>query len=143
MAQRLLLPLLHHHHHHHHHFITINTERCGPLGSPQLIHGFSSSSRGRRVAMSTPPPSGDPGDWRFSPEWWGIQGRGWGRDEGSTLFSHASCKSNGIVTVTSHPASSSVCPYCSLLCHVLISFRAELVLISFHSLKPCFCALST
>ena len=122
MAHRLLHPLIHHHHHHHHHLITMNRDRCGRLISPQLIiHGC------RSVAMyTTPPPSGDPGDWRFSPEWWGIHGHGWGRNEGSTLFSHASCKSNGIVSVTSHPASTSVCLYHS---HAISYFDFHILIV--------------
>ena len=132
--------------------IIVDTDTRGPLHSPQiLLHGSSSSSSrgggggGGRAAVKGMALR-DPGDWRFSPEWWGSQGHGWGRNEGSTLFSHASCKSNGIVTVTSHPASTSVCPYHSLLCHYfdfiqivclnscfhLISFCETLLLRSFH-----------
>lgn len=28
----------------------------------------------------------DPGHWNFSPEWWGSQDGGWGRNEGVTVF---------------------------------------------------------
>lgn len=49
----------------------------------------------------------DPGNWVFSPEWWGTQGRGWGRNPGVTVFERLSHSANGLVTVTAHPASSS------------------------------------
>ncbi|KAL4420428.1 hypothetical protein ABPG75_010084 [Micractinium tetrahymenae] len=46
----------------------------------------------------------DPGHWNFSPEWYGTQGGGWGRDAGLVVFSQDSCCGNGRVTVTAHPA---------------------------------------
>jgi hypothetical protein len=44
------------------------------------------------------------GDWNLSPEWYGTQGDGWGRNGGETIFDEASSFS-GRVTVTAHPAS--------------------------------------
>lgn len=46
----------------------------------------------------------DPGNWNLSPEWFGQQGGGWGRNSGDLVFE---CESNlnGLVQVTSHPAS--------------------------------------
>ncbi len=43
------------------------------------------------------------GDWNLSPEWFGTQGGGWGRNEGQVVFEEVSC--SGRVTVTAHPAS--------------------------------------
>lgn len=43
--------------------------------------------------------------WNYSPEWYGTQGGGWGRDAGVTVFSAQSRCGNGHVTVTAHPAS--------------------------------------
>ena len=122
--------------------IIVDRDPRGPLHSPQILHdssssrssssSSSSSSRGGgRAVKGMAPPLRDPGDWIFSPEWWGIQGRGWGRDEGSTLFRHTSHRSNGIVTVTSHPASSSVSPHLPHIVPYHANFR-----ISFHSM-PC------
>ncbi|GMH40504.1 hypothetical protein BSKO_08408 [Bryopsis sp. KO-2023] len=49
----------------------------------------------------------DPGSWDVSPEWWGTQGGGWGRNEGSTVFEKESLHGNGLVTVTAHPAQGN------------------------------------
>jgi len=43
----------------------------------------------------------DPGDWDLSPEWYGSQGGGYGRDDGVVVYS------SGDVVVTAHAASSS------------------------------------
>lgn len=43
------------------------------------------------------------GDWNLSPEWFGTQGGGWGRNEGQVIFEEVSY--SGRVTVTAHPAS--------------------------------------
>jgi hypothetical protein len=48
--------------------------------------------------------AGDPGHWNYSPEWWGTQGGGWGRDAGQVVFSRES-PLNGRVEVTAHAAS--------------------------------------
>ena len=42
----------------------------------------------------------DPGDWDFSPEWYGTQGGGYGRDDGVVVYR------SGEVAVTAHPSSS-------------------------------------
>ena len=46
----------------------------------------------------------DPGHWNNSPEWFGQQGGGWGRNIGNVVFERMS-PMNGLVQVTSHPAS--------------------------------------
>ncbi|KAG0568054.1 hypothetical protein KC19_7G182900 [Ceratodon purpureus] len=46
------------------------------------------------------------GDWQFSPEWWGTQGGSWGRNAGETVFESQSTIGNGVISVTSHPAST-------------------------------------
>lgn len=46
----------------------------------------------------------DPGHWNLSPEWFGQQGGGWGRNSGNIIFDQMS-NLNGLVQVTSHPAS--------------------------------------
>ena len=62
--------------------------------------------RRRREAFSTPAAlsflsrSRDPGDWDFSPEWYGSQGGGYGRDDGVVVYR------SGEVAVTAHPSSS-------------------------------------
>eukprot|EP00873_Tetraselmis_striata_P011895 jgi/Tetstr1/432159/TSEL_021616.t1 len=55
--------------------------------------------------------SGDPGHWNFSPEWWGSQGGGWGRDDGCRMLDvilqmvyRAESEHNGLVEVTAHTA---------------------------------------
>jgi hypothetical protein len=48
------------------------------------------------------------GDWQFSPEWWGTQGGSWGRNAGDTVFESQSVFGNGVISVTSHPASTPV-----------------------------------
>lgn len=48
----------------------------------------------------------DEGDWRFSPEWWGTQAGGWGHNAGEIVFEAPSGMGNGVVSVTSHPAST-------------------------------------
>jgi hypothetical protein len=50
----------------------------------------------------------DEGDWKYSPEWWGTQAGGWGRNAGETIFEAPSAMGNGVVSVTSHPASTPV-----------------------------------
>ncbi|BBN10926.1 hypothetical protein MPTK1_5g07620 [Marchantia polymorpha subsp. ruderalis] len=47
----------------------------------------------------------DPGDWKYSPEWWGTQGGGWGRNDGDIVFEMPTFLGNGVVSVTAHPAS--------------------------------------
>ncbi|KAG6547958.1 hypothetical protein Mapa_010779 [Marchantia paleacea] len=47
----------------------------------------------------------DPGDWKYSPEWWGTQGGGWGRNDGDIVFEMPTSMGNGVVSVTAHPAS--------------------------------------
>lgn len=54
----------------------------------------------------------DEGDWQFSPEWWGTQGGSWGRNAGDTVFESQSAIGNGVISVTSHPASTPVCFAC-------------------------------
>lgn len=49
----------------------------------------------------------DPGHWNFSPEWWGSQGGGWGRDAGTPVFEADSSLGNGRISVTAHPTSIS------------------------------------
>lgn len=39
----------------------------------------------------------DPGHWNFSPEWWGTQNNGWGRDSGEAVFCGNSVHGNGKV----------------------------------------------
>ena len=46
------------------------------------------------------------GHWNFSPEWWGLQADGWGRNAGTVIFSEHS-QYNGKVTVTAHPTSTN------------------------------------
>ncbi|KAK9867037.1 hypothetical protein WJX84_008781 [Apatococcus fuscideae] len=48
---------------------------------------------------------GDPGHWNLSPEWFGSQGGSWGHNTGEDIFREESSLGNGVVTVTSHPAS--------------------------------------
>ncbi|CAM6089614.1 unnamed protein product [Calypogeia fissa] len=48
----------------------------------------------------------DEGDWKYSPEWWGTQAGGWGHNHGETVFEAPSIAGNGVVSVTSHPAST-------------------------------------
>ena len=43
--------------------------------------------------------------WELSPEWWGSQGGGWGRDPGDVVFERKSASGNGVVMVTAHPAA--------------------------------------
>lgn len=43
----------------------------------------------------------DPGDWDLSPEWYGTQGGGYGRDDGAVVYR------SGDVVVTAHAASPS------------------------------------
>lgn len=50
----------------------------------------------------------DPGSWNYSPEWWGIQNDGWGRNGGEVTFKEYSRFGNGKVVVTAHPASLQV-----------------------------------
>lgn len=64
-----------------------------------------------RKGMSTKAPKGArevEGDWKYSPEWWGSQGGGWGHDAGLVVFEVKSTMDNGVITVTSHPASTPV-----------------------------------
>ncbi|KAK9862412.1 hypothetical protein WJX84_005697 [Apatococcus fuscideae] len=49
---------------------------------------------------------GDPGHWNLSPEWFGNQGGSWGHNAGDIIFTQESQLGNGLVTVTTHPASS-------------------------------------
>ena len=65
------------------------------------------STHGLHVTSSS---TQDPGAWEYSPEWMGSQGGGWGRDEGTTVFSQVSHCGNGLVTVTSHAASQMELP---------------------------------
>ncbi|KAL2651772.1 hypothetical protein R1flu_019900 [Riccia fluitans] len=64
------------------------------LGSTRKMSG---ESRWRR--------EDDEGDWKYSPEWWGTQGGGWGRNEGDIVFERPTSMANGVVSVTAHPAS--------------------------------------
>jgi hypothetical protein len=48
----------------------------------------------------------DPGHWNFSPEWWGNQDGGWGRDAGTCVFEADSSCGNGRITVTAHATSA-------------------------------------
>ncbi|CAK9192328.1 unnamed protein product [Sphagnum troendelagicum] len=62
-----------------------------------------------RKGMSTKAPRGArevEGDWKYSPEWWGSQGGGWGHDAGLVVFEVQSTMDNGVITVTSHTAST-------------------------------------
>ena len=61
--------------------------------------------RARHTSSPPPATAPDPADWERSPEWYGSQGRGWGRGAGEPVFSAASPVGNGVVTVTAHPAS--------------------------------------
>lgn len=51
---------------------------------------------------------GDPGDWTYSPQWWGTQGGGWGYDQGEQVCRLESSEGNGVMTVTAHPAALRV-----------------------------------
>lgn len=77
--------------------------QCRRLADASLGRTFPVRSRHRLHVTSSS--MQDPGAWEFSPEWMGSQGGGWGRDEGTTIFSQLSHCGNGLVTVTSHAAS--------------------------------------
>jgi hypothetical protein len=53
---------------------------------------------------------GDPGHWNLSPEWWGNQGGGWGKDAGVTVYESHSELGNGRITVTAHSATPQSSP---------------------------------
>lgn len=63
------------------------------------------------------------GDWQYSPEWWGTQGGGWGRSAGDTVFESQSTMGNGVISVTSHPASTPVCPLQQVSLCILIHMQ--------------------
>lgn len=50
----------------------------------------------------------DPGECKYSPEWFGTQGGGWGRNPGATIFAESSAFGNGVVSVTAHESSRQV-----------------------------------
>jgi hypothetical protein len=52
----------------------------------------------------------DPATWERSPEWYGSQGGGWGRDDGRVVFAETSTVGNGRVTVTAHASSAPPLP---------------------------------
>ncbi len=58
----------------------------------------------------------DAAHWNFSPEWWGTQDGGWGRDAGTTVFKQRSEHGNGEASLSVAPMSgrtSARAPACS------------------------------
>ncbi|GAB4814121.1 hypothetical protein N2152v2_001167 [Parachlorella kessleri] len=70
--------------------VRATTERESPLAHLQELFGATGD---------------DPGHWNLSPEWFGTQNGGWGRDAGQEVFSADSACGNGRVTVTAHEAT--------------------------------------
>jgi len=81
------------------HLIVSNDLLCRRRCRRSLRHSTSTSTS--TSALSFLSRSRDPGDWDLSPEWYGSQGGGYGRDDGVVVYR------SGDVEVTSHAASSS------------------------------------
>ncbi|KAL4853379.1 Methyltransferase-like protein 13 [Chlorella vulgaris] len=87
------------------------TRRRGDL-SGRLPIGSGTQAEGplQELAELFGATGGDPGHWNLSPEWWGNQGGGWGKDAGVTVYESHSELGNGRITVTSHSATPQSSP---------------------------------